>query len=84
MRHYVNELIDSLLIKVHGTTKTPGADDLLSESKGEKFNKEQANKLCIAMAKGLFVCKCARLDIQLPMAVLCIRVKEPRRLSWDK
>ena len=36
------------------------------------------------MAKGLFVCKRARPDIQPTIAVLCTRVKAPNESDWDK
>jgi hypothetical protein len=35
-------------------------------------------------AKGLFLCKRARPDIQPTIAVLCTRVKEPNQSDWTK
>ena len=36
------------------------------------------------MAKGLFLCKRARPDIQPTIAVLCTRVKKPNKSDWNK
>ena len=38
----------------------------------------------VCPAKGLFVCKQARPDIQPVIAVLCTRVKAPNKSDWDK
>ena len=85
MRHYVNDMIDSLSVKIEGIEKTPAADDLLSNVTGSKLPKDRAEEFHTTVAKGLFVCKRARPDIQPTVAILCTRVKEPTivRLGQD-
>jgi hypothetical protein len=36
------------------------------------------------VAKGLFLCKKARPDIQQAILVLCTRVKDPNQADWEK
>ena len=56
----------------------------MAASSGAKLNKEIAEGSHTVVAKGLFVCKRARPDIQPTIAVLCSRVKEPQQSDWSK
>ena len=60
------------------------ADDLFSIGNDEKLSKDRAEEFHTTVAKGLFVCKRARPDIQPVIAVLCTRVKAPNKSDWDK
>jgi hypothetical protein len=57
---------------------------LFSEGKGAKLDKDRAEEFHTTVAKGLFLCKRARPDIQPPISVLCTRVKEPTESDWQK
>ena len=84
MKSYVADMIDSLSEKITGTEKTAAAEDLFAEGNSEKLNKDRAEEFHTTVAKGLFVCKRARPDIQPTIAVLCTRVKAPNESDWDK
>jgi hypothetical protein len=84
MTEYVKNMINSLSIKIDGVERTPAADDLLAASTGDLLSKERKEEFHTTVAKGLFVCKRARPDIQPTIAVLCSRVKAPRKSDWDK
>ena len=81
---YIKDMIDSLSMKINGMERIPAADDLLAKSAGKKLNKEMAKEFHTTVAKGLFVCKQAFLDIQPTVAVLCSRVMEEKESDWDK
>jgi hypothetical protein len=65
-------------------SKTPAGDDLFNHGQGKKLEKERAEQYYTMVAKGLFLCKRARPDIQLTIAVLCTRVKDLNRAGWKK
>ena len=52
--------------------------------KSPKLNQEKAEHFHGMVAKGLFACTRARLDIQPTIAFLCTRVKEPTEEDWTK
>ena len=55
------------------------------ERKNEKtLTKEKAEIFHRTVAKGLFLSKKARLDIQPIIACLCTRVKDPTEGDWNK
>jgi hypothetical protein len=84
MKEYVAEMIDEFPIKITSTRDTPAGDDLLSEGTGAKLDKARAEQFHTTVAKGIFVCKRARPDIHLPIAVLCTRTKAPNEDDWRK
>ena len=49
-----------------------------------KLSKEKSEVFHTYVAKGLFLCKRARPDIQLAIAFLCTRVKQPDEDDWKK
>ena len=60
-----------------GSKKTPAAEDLRALGDETKLDKDRADEFHHIVTKGLFVCKQARPDIQLPIGALCTRVKAP-------
>jgi hypothetical protein len=84
MKDYVKDMVDSFPTKITGTKPRFGPDDLFSEGNGAKLDKARAEEFHTTVAKGLFLCKRARPDIQPSIAVLCTRVKEPNENDWRK
>lgn len=50
----------------------------------KKLNKERSKALHTVVAKGLFASKRARPDTQPTVALLCARVKDPKKSDWKK
>ena len=83
---HVDNMIDSFPIKFgkEDTSKYPADKDLFDEGTEELLNDEEKEQFHTTTAKGLYVSKRARPDIQLAIAVLCTRVQNPRRNDWNK
>ena len=65
--------------------KTPAAAHLFEvRDNAEKLDAEKAEEFHHVVAKGLFLCKRARDDIQPTIAFLTTRVKEPDQDDWNK
>ena len=65
--------------------KTPAAAHLLEvQEEVEKLDGDKAEEFHHVVAKGLFVSKRSRDDIQPTIAFLCTRVKEPDQDDWQK
>jgi hypothetical protein len=87
MCDYVKGMLDDFPIQfdARDTQPTPAADDLFDKGDESKLlSKEQAEDFHTCVAKGLFLCKHARPDIHLTIAVLCTRVKQPNESEWQK
>jgi hypothetical protein len=84
MKEYIGEMVDDFSEKITGVADTPAADDLFAVGNGKKLDKKRADEFHTVVAKGLFVCKRARPDIQTAISVLCSRVKEPNEDDWKK
>ena len=86
MTHHVKDMIETFPEKLteEDIAKTPAGNDLFTESKGPQLEDERREVLHKISAKGLFVCKRARLDIHPTISVLCTRVKQPRESDWNK
>jgi hypothetical protein len=86
MTDYVKDILNTVPIKLRDkdTAKTPAGHKLFNEGNGGLLNKERAELFHTMVAKGLFICKRARPDIQQPIALLCTRVKDPNRSDWNK
>ena len=64
---------------------TPAADHLLKvNDNAKKLDYKIAEEFHTTVAKCLFVCKRARVDIQTTIAFLCTRVKAPDEDDWKK
>ena len=86
MISYVEDMINELPKKLQKNeiTATPAADNLFAKGHGKKLNSDRADKFHRIVAKGLFVSKRARPDIQPTISVLCTRVKDPDETDWSK
>ena len=87
MIDYVAKMIEKFPYqKELGTTKiqTPAAKHLFQTREITKITKEKAEVFHTWVAKGLFLCQRARLDIQTAIAFLCTRVKNPDEDDWKK
>ncbi len=86
MIKYVENMIRDFPVnlKKTDTAKTPAGDDLFNHGQGKKLPKERAEAYHTMVAKGLFLCKRARPDVQPTIAVLCTRVKDPNEADWGK
>ena len=77
MVKYVESMIDDFPVKLNKGAKTPAAENLLDIGTGKLLNKGKAELSHTTVAKGLFLCKRSRPDIQPTVAVLSTRVKAP-------
>lgn len=81
MTNYVKDMIDAFHDDLSGLAgKCPWNENLFKVEKGSKFlSKEKAETFHTFVAKGLFVAKRARPDIQQAIAYLCTRVQTPNQ-----
>jgi hypothetical protein len=61
--------------------KTPAGDNLINLGTRAKLDTKIFHTF---VAKGLFLCKRARPDIQQAISVLCTRVRDPNQADWEK
>ena len=85
MKKYVSEMIDEYPDEVQGKSKTPANEKLFKvNDRSNKLSKEKAELFHTMVAKGLFLSKRSRPDIQMTIAFLCTRVREPTMEDWGK
>ena len=84
MVKYVKGMISDFPTKIDKVSKTPAADNLLDIGTGKILTGDRAETFHTMVAKGLFLCKRARPDIQPTIAVLSTRVKSPNESDWKK
>jgi hypothetical protein len=86
MIKYVQNMIRDFPDKLKSIdiAKTPAGNGLFNQGQGRKLPTEHAEAYHTMVAKGLFLCKCARPNIQPTIAVLCTRVKDPNEADWGK
>ena len=85
MKSYVLDMIKSFPEKVTTKAATPAAVHLFqTREDAPKLSEEKASIYHTITAKGLFLCKRARADIQTTIAFLSTRVKEPDEDDWKK
>ena len=79
MREYVNKTVDDLPIKLdeNYTAATPSNNKLFENENSNILSKEKAYTFQTITAKGLFLFKIERPDIQPTIASLCSRAKNP-------
>ena len=83
---HVDNMVDTFPIKFEkeDTSKYPSGDKLFDEGTGELLDQKEKEQFHTTTAKGLYISKRARPDIQLTIAVLCTRVQKPNQSDWDK
>ncbi len=85
MSDCVVKMVDEFPGELSKGVKTPAADHLMMVNPNAlKLPPEKAEVFHTIVAKGLFLCKRARPDIQPTIAFLCTRVKEPDVDDWKK
>ena len=85
MKDYVMEMINDYPDELNGKSKTPANEKLFKvNEKSQKLTKEKAELFHTMVAKGLFLSKRSRPDIQMTIAFLCTRVREPTMEDWYK
>jgi hypothetical protein len=63
---------------------TPASSSLFEVGKSKPLDQKRAEVFHTTVAKGLYLSKRARPDIQPTIAVLCTRVKAPNETDWSK
>jgi hypothetical protein len=85
MSEYVKKMIEHFGEDLSEPAKTPAAQHLFQvREDAQPLNEKQAQKFHNTVAKGLFLCKRARLDLQTTIAFLSTRVKNPDEDDWKK
>jgi hypothetical protein len=86
MTKYVDNMINDFPVELgkKDVAKTPAADSLFNLGTGAKLDTKRSEIFHTFVAKGLFLCKRARPDIQQAILVLCTRVKDPNQADWEK
>ena len=86
MRDYVERMLEEfpMEFKSSDVMPTPASDNLLDKGSGKVLPKEKQEVFHKTVARGLFICKRARPDIQPTIAVLCTRVQAPIESDWRK
>ena len=72
------------MYKLDTTAETPAANDLFAKKGDELLDVEQREHYHTFVAKCLFMAKRGRPDIQMAIAVLATRVREPTKDDWKK
>jgi len=86
MKDYIRDMIEEgeRFIKKNDKVATPAQGDLFNEDQGRRLSEEDKATFHKIVAKGLFLAKRARPDIQPVISVLCTRVRNPGVHDWDK
>src|SRR5210317_1489638 len=86
MKEYVQNMINDFSVNLEDSSSNTPAGDWLFETRNnsKNLNDNMAQEFHTMVAKGLFLCKCARPDIQTTIAFLTTRVKEPDEDDWKK
>ena len=86
MIDYVNNMLAEFPMEFKETDveKTPAGENLLKAGIGKKLDVKDAEVFHTTVARALYVCKRARLDIQPTIAILCSRVRGPNTADWNK
>ena len=85
MKYYVEAMIDQYKHEMSDKITSPASENLFKINKhSPKIDKILAEEFHTTVARGLFVSKRARPDIQPTIAFLCTRVREPTKDDWNK
>jgi hypothetical protein len=86
MTKYVENMINEFLVKLgkKDVAKTPAGDNLFNLGTGAELDMKRSEIFHTFVAKGVCLCKRARLDIQQAILVLCTRAKDPNQADWEK
>jgi hypothetical protein len=86
MTKYVKNMLNNFPVKFgeKDAAKTPAGDNLFNLGTGAKLDTKRSEIFHTFVAKGLFLCRRARPDIQQAILVLCTRVRDPNQADWEK
>ena len=87
MDTHINDFVETCsgLDQNSGVTPTPAAKNLFNiDSKSELLNKKEREEFHPCVAKGLYIGKRSRPDIQMPIVVLLSRVTKPNQSDLQK
>jgi hypothetical protein len=86
MTKYVENMLNNFPVKLgkKDMAKTPAGDNLFNLGTGAKLDTKRLEIFHTFMAKGLFLCKRARPNIQQAISVLCTRVRDRNQADWEK
>ena len=85
MREYVTNMIKDFPEQITTTAATPASEFLFKTNENpDRLKKVDKETFHTFVAKGLFLCKRARPDIQTAIVFLTTRVKEPDSDDWKK
>ena len=84
MKKYVETMLSEFPEEIKSTAETPAGESLLDTGKGKALDATKHKAYHTTVARGLFLCKRARPDIQPTIAVLSTRVKKPIETDWKK
>jgi hypothetical protein len=86
MTKYVENMLNNFPVKLgkKDVAKTLAGDNLFNLGTGAKLDTKRAEIFHTFVAKGLFLCKRARPDIQQAISVLCTQVRDLNQADWKK
>jgi hypothetical protein len=86
MTKYVENTLNNFPVKLgkKDMAKRPAGDNLFNLGTGAKLDTKRSEIFHTFVAKGLFLCKRARPDIQQAILVLCMRVRDLNQADWEK
>jgi hypothetical protein len=86
MTKYVENMLNNFPVKLgkKDMAITPAGDNLFNLGTGAKLDAKRSEIVHTFVAKGLFLCKRARPNIQQEISVLCTRVRDPNQADWEK
>jgi hypothetical protein len=85
MQDYVKESIEAFGEPIKGRMTSPAKNDLFEiQEDAEESNEKKSEIFHHIAAKLLYVAKRARVDIQLAIAFLCMRVSRSTVQDWEK
>ena len=83
MADFLNECIDSFGEVIDSNAATPATKSLMSVNTNSlPLNNEKQAIFHHIVAKILYICKWARLDLQVAIGFLCSRVSAPLQQDW--
>jgi hypothetical protein len=86
MTKYVKNMLNDFPVKLgkKDVAKTPAGVNLFNLGTGAKLDTKRVEIFHTFVAKGPFLCKRARPDIQQAILVLCTGVRDPNQADWQK
>ena len=84
IKEYVQDMIDTFPSKIDKTATTPAALHSFKTINTVKLEENEAGKYHTITAKGIFLCKRARTDIQTTSEFLTTSIKKPDKDDWKK